>query len=225
MVLRDKRLWMGVVAAIVLAFVSYAVVSGIGHPSNTGDTVGQQAMFTASPASSTSSGPAIADTDAIVPSVLGERLNQAKSQLTNLGLSNVRVEDVTGHKRPVLEDNNWIVERQSPAADLAVDKHTLIVLGVRKPTDAHSPQATAPGTVPDVVCANLQDAQDALRRAGFLILTSKDGSGQQRLVLVDRNWVVIGQSVKAGTQPGLTTHIELTVVKYGEPTHNPDCES
>jgi hypothetical protein len=82
---------------------------------------------------------------------------------------------------------------------------------------------TTAGTVPNVVCAELQDAQDALRAAHFFVLTSKDASGQGRMALVDRDWVVIAQSVRAGTSPGLTTHIELTVVKYGEPSGGSGC--
>jgi beta-lactam-binding protein with PASTA domain len=229
MVLRDKRVWWGVVVAVILAFVSYSVVSGLGK--DPGKDVSQQSLKTGEPVGSTTTTPLPAGSSAVpagqatIPAVVGERLNQAREKLTALGLTNVKTEDVTGQNRVVLDDNNWIVEVQDPAAETVVDTHTQIVLKVRKPSDAHSPQSTPFGTVPDVVCANLQDAQDALRSSGFLVLTSSDGSGRKRAVLLDRNWVVIAQSAEPGSRPSLTTHIVLTVVKYGEPTKDSDCET
>lgn len=51
-----------------------------------------------------------------------------------------------------------------------------------------------------------------------LDLGSEDGSGQGRSQLVDRNWVVIKQSVPASGSRGPATRIVLTSVKFGEPT-------
>jgi beta-lactam-binding protein with PASTA domain len=222
MVLRDKRVWWGAVAALLLAFVSYSVVSGLTRKTS---NVAQQTTMTGSPQTSTTRPHTVPDGDVTIPAVVGDRLSQAKAKLSAVGLSNVHAQDATGKNRIVLNDSNWIVEVQSPAADTPVDPRTEIILKVRKPTDAHSPQSTPFGTVPDVVCANLQDAQNALRGAGFFVLTSKDGTGRGRTAIFDRNWVVTAQSVKPGTRPSLTTHVELTVVKYGEPTNNPDCQS
>jgi beta-lactam-binding protein with PASTA domain len=224
MVLRDRRLWLGLIVAVVLAFVSYKVVLGLNR-SNPGHPVSDQSTLTVGPVASTTTGSSIPAGDVAVPPVLGERLSQAKVQLTAAGLANVKTEDATGQNRIVIDDNNWIVDGQSPAVGTVVDTHTQIVLKVRKPTDAHSPQPAPFGTIPDVVCANYQDAQDALRKSGFFLLTATDGTGQHRLVLLDRDWVVTAQSAPAGTRPSLTTHITLTVVKYGEPTNNPNCQS
>jgi beta-lactam-binding protein with PASTA domain len=227
--LRDKRVWVGVVAAVILAFVSYSIVSNMG--SGPTRNVADDGSPSPSVAASTSPLPSASDKKVVppgsaqVPAVIGERLNQAKLNLTAVGLTNVHVEDVTGQGRPVLEDNNWIVETQSPEPDLVVDTHTQMTLKVRKPTDSHSPQETAFGVVPNVVCANLQDAQDALNHSGFVFITEHDATGQKRTPVLDRNWVVTEQNVPPGSQPGPTTHIVLTVVKYGEPTNNPDCES
>lgn len=224
MVLRDKRLWLGLTVAVVLAFVSYAVVSGLNR-GNPGRTVSDQSTITGSPVASATTTSPIPDGYVTIPAVINERLSQAKAQLTLLGLTNVTTQDATGQNRIVLDDNNWVVDSQSPEVGAVVDPHTQIVLRVRKPTDSHSPQPTAFGVVPNVVCANLQDAQDALRHSGFFVLTSKDGTGRGRLVILDRDWVVTAQSVAAGSKPSVTTHIELTVVKYGEPTNNPNCQS
>jgi hypothetical protein len=57
------------------------------------------------------------------------------------------------------------------------------------------------------------------------VLTSTDGTGQGRVPVIDRNWVVIAQSVKAGESPGLATHITLTVVKHGESAGNSGCQT
>jgi beta-lactam-binding protein with PASTA domain len=230
MLLRDKRLWWGLIAAVILAFVSYAVVTDISH-GGPGANVSDNATITSTPAgddtaSATPTGPPPPlPGEATVPAVIGERLSQAKAQLTLAGLTNIKAVDATPQNRIILDDNNWIVEVQSPAADTNVDLHTQIVLQARKPTDEHSPQAAPLGTVPDVVCANLQDAQNALRLSGFLLLTTSDGTGQGRIAVFDRNWVVTKQSVAAGSRPSLLTHIVLTAVKYGEPTDNPDCQT
>ncbi len=227
MLLRDKRVWLGVVVAVVLAFVSYYVVSNLGTDPN--KKVAEQSLDTPSPAGSNSPLPSdqanVPAGSVRMPVVIGQRLNQARVNLTGLGLTNIKLVDVTGQNRPVIDEQNWVVDVQEPSPDVVIDTHTQVTLKVRKPTDEHSPQKTGFGVVPDVVCANLQDAQDALRESGFLILTSTDGSGQGRLVVIDRNWVVTAQSAPAGSKPGVTTHITLTVVKYGEPTNNPACSS
>jgi hypothetical protein len=224
MVLRDKRLWLGLIVAVVLAFVSYKVVLGL-NKSNTTHTVSDQSTITPSSPVSTSTTPPIPFGDVAVPSVLNQRLAQAKAQLTLVGLTNVKVEDGTGQNRIVINDNDWIVDGESPAVDTPVDPHTQIVLKVHKPTDAHKPANTGFGTIPDVVCANYQDAENALHHSGYFLITGSDGTGQGRNVILDLDWVVVGQSAPAGSRPSITTHITLTVVKYGEPSTNPNCQT
>lgn len=90
--------------------------------------------------------------------------------------------------------------------------------GVSKPTDAAPTGAPADGVIPDVVCRDLQAAQDALQAAGFYVLASADGTGQGRRQLIDRNWVVVEQSATPGSRPVPSTRVLLTVVKIGEPT-------
>jgi beta-lactam-binding protein with PASTA domain len=124
----------------------------------------------------------------------------------------------------VLEDNNWVVVTQSPAAGTVAAVSDVITLEVRKPSDGAGGEVVK-GVVPAVICMDLQKAQDALRKAGFYRLRSVDGLGQNRFQALDRNWVVIDQSVAAGTSPGALTEIVLTVVKYGEPTGSSGCAS
>jgi len=160
-----------------------------------------------------------------MPNLVGQRLPAAEGKLSGLGISGVSTEDGTGRDRVVVDEANWVVTGQTPKAGAPVTTGAKVTLLVGRPTDAYHPGPLHFGTVPGVVCMNLQDAQDALRKSGFLDLRSTDGSGQGRFQVLDRDWLVTAQSVKAGTSPGLLTRIVLTVVKYGEPTGSSGCPS
>jgi hypothetical protein len=77
--------------------------------------------------------------------------------------------------------------------------------------------------VPDVVCRDLQTAQDTLQAAGFYNLRSEDGSGQARVQVIDENWVVIAQSARPGATAGRFERIVLRAVKFGEPPARTRC--
>jgi hypothetical protein len=47
--------------------------------------------------------------------------------------------------------------------------------------------------VPNVVGVNHHLAQDTMQAAGFYNLTGEDATGQGRLLISDRNWVVVSQ--------------------------------
>jgi beta-lactam-binding protein with PASTA domain len=162
---------------------------------------------------------------AAVPGVVGERLSVAKEQLSAAGFHNVEPVDAIGQNRIVIRAENWIVQSQNPAANSRVDRKTKITLNVRKPSDRAGSGTTASGVVPDVLCKDLQSAQNTLQAAGFFALGSTDGTGQGRVQIVDRNWVVTGQSAAPGSRPGTGTRIVLTVVKFGEPTGRSGCRS
>ncbi|UOX84498.1 PASTA domain-containing protein [Amycolatopsis sp. FBCC-B4732] len=68
--------------------------------------------------------------------------------------------------------------------------------------------------VPDVSGMNHQDAQDAMQRAGLYNLREVDGSGQGRMLVIDRNWVQTGQDPAPGTEVRADAVITLTAVKY-----------
>ncbi|HVQ90645.1 MAG TPA: PASTA domain-containing protein [Mycobacteriales bacterium] len=171
------------------------------------------------PGSATATGPAT------VPAVTGKRLDDAERTLRDAGFSKLKPVDASSADRAVLDPNNWIVKSQTPAAGTRTDRSTAITLKVTKPTDPASGGPVTEGTVPSVVCEDLQSAQDALQSAGFFNLGSADGTGKGRAQIVDRNWVVIKQSVRAGQRPDKDTRIVLTSVKYGEPTGDSGCKS
>ena len=160
-----------------------------------------------------------------VPDVTGHRLSDAETELRAAGFLAVRAVDATGRGRTILGRSNWIVVRQRPAAGSPVVAGTDVTLAVTKPTNEESRPPAEKEVVPAVVCLNLQDAQDALRSAGFYVLIAEDGLGRRRYPVLDRNWIVVGQSAEPGTSPEPTATIQLTVVKYGEPTGNSGCKS
>ncbi len=70
--------------------------------------------------------------------------------------------------------------------------------------------------VPDVEGKDHQLAQDTMQAAGFYILSEEDASGEVRPILYDRNWTVVSQSPKAGTDASLDRTIVLRAKKDGE---------
>jgi beta-lactam-binding protein with PASTA domain len=70
--------------------------------------------------------------------------------------------------------------------------------------------------VPNVVGLNHQLAQDTMQAAGFYNLTEEDASGQGRLLINDRNWVVVTQQPAGGIHAAADTTIILRSKKIGE---------
>ena len=84
------------------------------------------------------------------------------------------------------------------------------------PTTTEAPTTTATVVVmPNVVCMNLQDAQDRIQEAGLFYSDSFDATGQDRSQLVDSNWQVVSQDPAPGTPIGEGDAM-LGAVKYGE---------
>lgn len=71
-------------------------------------------------------------------------------------------------------------------------------------------------TLPDVVGMNLQHGQDTMQAAGFYILDDQDSTGQGRLQIFDRNWVITEQDPAAGRKVATDTPVTLYAKKYGE---------
>jgi hypothetical protein len=74
-----------------------------------------------------------------------------------------------------------------------------------------------PGIVPNAVCMDLQLAQDKAQAAGFYSLGSEDATGRARNQVLDRDWVVIGQTPSAGTTASASTGLVFRVLRYGDP--------
>ena len=69
--------------------------------------------------------------------------------------------------------------------------------------------------MPDVVCMDLQAAQNEIQDHGVFFSKSEDASGKGRRQLWDRNWVVVEQSPAPGEPIGEREAV-LSVVKDGE---------
>ncbi len=73
--------------------------------------------------------------------------------------------------------------------------------------------------MPDVVCMNLQAAQNEIQDHGVFFSKSVDATGKGRRQILDRNWIVVEQQPQAGEKIGEGDAV-LSVVKKGEPN---DC--
>ncbi|MCX5097584.1 hypothetical protein OOK36_55100 [Streptomyces sp. NBC_00365] len=71
-------------------------------------------------------------------------------------------------------------------------------------------------TVPNFVGMGLQSAQDAAQAQGFYSLKSHDSLGRDRMQILDRDWRVCSQSVKAGTSQSTDTTLNFGAVKLAE---------
>lgn len=71
-------------------------------------------------------------------------------------------------------------------------------------------------TMPDLVGANLQDAQDELQSLGSLLMDQQDASGEGRMQVNDSNWTVCTQAPLPGVDAPVTTVVVLSVVKTDE---------
>lgn len=76
--------------------------------------------------------------------------------------------------------------------------------------------ASGEGIMPQVVCMNLQAAQDLIQRTGVFYSRSRDATGAGRAQIFDRNWIVVAQSPAAGARIGEGDAV-LSVVKTDEP--------
>jgi hypothetical protein len=88
------------------------------------------------------------------------------------------------------------------------------------PTTAAPPTEPATNLMPDVVCMNLQEAQDFIQaETGVFYSRSEDATGADRSQILDSNWIVVAQRPAPGT-PIDEGDAVLSAVKIGEPN---DC--
>ncbi|MFD4558499.1 PASTA domain-containing protein [Streptomyces sp. NPDC058469] len=71
-------------------------------------------------------------------------------------------------------------------------------------------------TVPDFIGMGLQSAQDAAQKQGFYSLKSHDSLGRDRHQILDRDWKVCSQNVKAGTTTSTETQLDFGAAKLDE---------
>ncbi|MFJ4788335.1 hypothetical protein [Streptomyces sp. NPDC088794] len=71
-------------------------------------------------------------------------------------------------------------------------------------------------TVPNFIGMGLQSAQDTAQAAGFYDLKSHDSLGRDRHQILDRDWKVCSQNVKAGSGVATDTKLDFGAVKLDE---------
>jgi hypothetical protein len=71
--------------------------------------------------------------------------------------------------------------------------------------------------LPNVVGMNHQTAQDTMQAHGFWRLREEDATGQHRLLILDRNWVVVSQQPRGGSRVPLDTSVLLRSKKRTDP--------
>ena len=71
-------------------------------------------------------------------------------------------------------------------------------------------------TVPHFVGMGLQSAQNTAQKQGFYSLKSHDSLGRNRHQILDRDWKVCSQNVKAGTTMSTDTQLDFGAVKLDE---------
>jgi beta-lactam-binding protein with PASTA domain len=71
--------------------------------------------------------------------------------------------------------------------------------------------------MPNVICMNLQEAQDEIQDHGVFYSRSTDLTGQDRNQIIDSNWIVLQQTPAPGTRISEGDAV-LGVVRIGEST-------
>lgn len=122
----------------------------------------------------------------------------------------------------LVADSSPVTSSSAAAATVApTEVATTVVAATAAPTvpltapPTLPPQPAPAALMPDVVCMNLQDAQDYIQTFGVFFSRSVDATGQGRSQIIDSNWLVVDQSPAPGEPFGEGDAV-LSVVKYGE---------
>lgn len=164
--------------------------------------------------------PTSVGTGKTLPNLVGQGLQSAQDAAQAAGFHNLASSDALGRDRMQVDDRNWKVCFQSPAAGQADSAAKVTFSAVKlDETCPASPQnpgvaGVAPGgTVPNVVGKSANVAVAAFPRNASI--RTKDVSGSGRAVLMASNWQVCTQDPAAGaTYSGQP--VILGVVKFGE---------
>lgn len=108
------------------------------------------------------------------------------------------------------------VTASAPAATVT---QTVTESPTASPTTSKAAAAPTPAAVvkvPNGVGLNYQQAQDLWRGNGLVVGIATDATGAHRLPVIDSNWVVLAQSIPAGSSVDVGTEIVATVKKYSD---------
>jgi hypothetical protein len=105
--------------------------------------------------------------------------------------------------------------RATVIADRVADLGCSASTTTAEPAHEDERSTTRAAVMPNVICMNLQRAQDTVQAAGKFFSTSHDALGAGRSQLIDSNWIVVSQQPGPGEVIAGTP--DLGAVKYGEP--------
>lgn len=114
-----------------------------------------------------------------------------------------------------VQDQDEVPETPETTAPPTTVPPTTVPPTTEPPAVTEPPQSQA--LMPDVVCMNLQAAQDHIQaETGVFLSLSEDATGAGRNQIIDSNWLVVSQRPAPGTPIGEGDAV-LSAVKLGEP--------
>ena len=176
-----------------------------------------------------------------MPDVKTRQLDIALSDIKRAGFEE-DVEVVGGGTFGVVDESAWTVCQQEPAVGTTIGSPPRLIVdrtcdkgdsdkaaeesetqddtaGTNKTgakPEAPKPAQVETFTMPALVGANLQAAQDMLQALDSYLLTQTDATGMERFQVLDSGWKVCGQRPRAGASVPVHKMVELFVVKLGE---------
>jgi beta-lactam-binding protein with PASTA domain len=154
-----------------------------------------------------------------VPNLVGKGLQAAQDAAQAQGFYVLKSHDSLGQDRHQVLDRDWKVCSQSPAAGKSETTDTTLDLGAVKLAEScpkggdQAPPAKTGKTMQNFVGKGLAAARNSLPSNASI--TTKDASGQGRIIILESDWKVCTQTPKPGTayngQP-----VTLTAVKTRE---------
>lgn len=177
---------------------------------------------TAAPSTSTPATPATSapakDEKATVPNFVGMGLQSAQDAAQEIGFYGLDSHDALGRGRMQALDRNWKVCNQNVPAGTSASTATMLDFGAVKleetcPAKEGQAPSTAGGKMPDFTGKSVKAARAALDSGTSITVT--DATADSRMVLMESNWQVCGQTPSPGAalngQP-----VEFMAVKFGE---------
>lgn len=116
--------------------------------------------------------------------------------------------------------------KKSKNASLMIAGMVLLLTGCASTTNSSNlsdvTSSIPSPTMPNVVCMDLQSAQDLIQDQGVFLSKSEDASGQGRRQVIDSNWVVVSQNIEVGA-PIDEGEVVLSVLKEDELDQTTKC--
>ena len=133
--------------------------------------------------------------------------------LRDLGLTDAAL-DLSDYEETTTRGNvRYIVQASDVLGLFFIASPTALADAGESPLEGSSDSLRS--LMPDVVCMNLQDAQDRIQEEGVFYSRSSDATGRGRSQIIDSNWIVVGQEPQPGEPIGEGDAV-LSVVKNNE---------